>query len=248
MAEFEKGVNPLSMERIVPGELAGDEATGAETLRLHTERYQFASQNLVPGRVLDIACGVGYGTAMLGKDPSITSALGVDLDEGSIRYARDKYSSDAVTFSCANALEFHSEAAFENIVSLETIEHVDDPASLFAHLVSLLAPGGHLIASVPITPSVDANPHHKTDFSKKSFLRLGDVNSLRYLTSLDQIQPFKPLAMATKSEARTANLRKNLLQYYFRYPKQFGLRLWSTMRDGFVNKYLTVVWQKVDFT
>ena len=49
MAESNNNVDPLSMERIVPDELAGNEATGARHLRLHMERYQFASQNLVSG-------------------------------------------------------------------------------------------------------------------------------------------------------------------------------------------------------
>lgn len=244
MAESSNGIDPLSMERIVPDELAGNEATGAETLRLHIERYQFAFQNMVSGAVLDIACGVGYGTALLAKHPSITSALGVDLDEASVAYARDRYSSNRVAFSSANALEFRPENRFNNVVSLETIEHVEDPSRLFVHLVSLVEPGGRLIASVPVTPSVDANPHHKTNFSQKGFLRLGEMNALKYLTSLHQVQPFSPVAIATRSEARSASLRSNLPAFYFRNPSHLALRLWSIVRDGFVNKYSTVVWEK----
>ena len=187
---------------------------------------------------------MGYGTALLAKHPSITSALGVDLDEASIAYAHDRYFSDRVAFSSANALEFRPENRFNNVVALETIEHVDDPSRLFTHLISLLEPGGHFIASVPVTPSVDANPHHKTNFSKKSFLRFGQVNTLNYLTSLHQVQPFSAVAIATKSEARSASLRSNLGAFYFRNPSHFALRLWSIMRDGFVNKYITVVWEK----
>jgi hypothetical protein len=45
-------------------------------------------------------------------------------------------------------------------------------------------------------------------------------------------------------EARTGDLRKNLVSFYLRHPSHLVLRMWSTLRDGFVNKYLTVVWEK----
>src|SRR5205085_6827077 len=115
--------------------------------------------------------------------------------------------------------------------------------AFFVHVVSLLQPGGRLVASVPVTPSVDANPHHKSNFSKKTFLRMGTDLGLRYVTSKDQVQPFSAKAIATKKEARAAGLRRNLGLFYLRNPSHFALRLWSTMRDGFVNKYITVVWE-----
>jgi SAM-dependent methyltransferase len=240
----DQGLDPLSLERIVPDKLSDNESTGAETLRFHLERYQFASRNLIAGRVLDLACGVGYGTALLSENPAINDAVGVDLDSASIEYARRKYMSKRISFVCAEALQFRPEHLFDNVVSLETIEHVEDPSRLFANLISLLAPGGRLIASVPVTPSVDANPHHKTNFSKNSFLLLGKVNGLKYIDSLNQIQPFSPFAIAARREARSASLRKNLIAFYFHNPSHFWLRLWSTARDGFVNKYLTVVLEK----
>jgi 2-polyprenyl-3-methyl-5-hydroxy-6-metoxy-1,4-benzoquinol methylase len=237
-------VNPLSMERIVPDELSLDETTGAETLRLHLERYQFAQQHLVRGSVLDIACGVGYGTVLLAEDPQVTNALGVDISASSVQYALRRYGSERVSYICSEALLFLPGRQFENIVSLETIEHVDDPNALFSHLVSLLAPQGRLIASVPVTPSVDANPHHKSNFSLKTFMRMGEEFSLKYVASLKQFQPFSPVAVGMKREARTSGLRRNLVLFYIRNPSHLLLRLWSTLRNGFANKYLTVVWEK----
>ena len=41
-------------------------------------------------RLLDIACGVGYGTSLLTERvPQIDSALGINLSEGAIAYARE---------------------------------------------------------------------------------------------------------------------------------------------------------------
>ena len=244
MTEQNKTIDASSLERIVPEELTAGESTGHETLHLHVERYQFASLNLIPGCVLDIACGVGYGTDILARREVISEALGVDISPSAVHYANSRYASERVSYICADAVEYPSGRQFNNVVSLETIEHMDDPQKFFATLVDLLAPGGRLIASVPVTPSVDANPHHKTNFSIRSFRNMGAQYSLEYVCSLEQIQPFNPVAIATRREVRTTNLRRNLLLFYLRHPSHFGLRLWSTLKDGFVNKYITVVWHR----
>jgi SAM-dependent methyltransferase len=239
MTSRSKKPDPVSLERIVPDELTSGEATGSETLRLHLDRYKFASNNLVPGTVLDIACGVGYGAAMLANNAVVTRAVGVDLSSATEEYAVRRYATDRVSFLCSGAAEFHPGQQFANVVSLETIEHVDDPQQ-FTHLMSLLSPGGRLIASVPVTPCMDANPHHKTNFSTKSSRKMGADHSLEYITSMQQIQPFNPVAVATGREARSADLRHDVPLFHLRNPSHLGLRLWSTLRNGFENKYLTV--------
>jgi len=242
MSQNEHDLDAASMERIVPDELSANETTGAETLRLHLERYLFAKDSLVPGTVLDIACGVGYGTPLLAQNAQITSALGVDISAASVEYALQRYGSERISYTCCNAMTFSPSQKFDNIVSLETIEHVDHPQAFMAHMVSLLRPGGRLIASVPVTPSVDANPHHKSNFSKKGFLRMGEALELRFVTSLHQVQHFSPTAIAMKKESRSAGLRGNIGSFYLKHPSHFALRVLSTLRDGFVNKYVTAVW------
>ena len=54
-----------SLERLVPERLSPEDLAGQETLRLHVERYAFAAEHALPGRLLDLACGVGYGTRIL---------------------------------------------------------------------------------------------------------------------------------------------------------------------------------------
>jgi len=232
-----------TLERIVPEELAQSEATGRDTLRFHVERYEFAAINLVPGTVLDLACGTGYGSNILASSGGTTAVTGVDISEDAIRYATEKYQNPRVTFVCSSAAALTS-CSFENVVSLETIEHVEDPDSFFAHLVSLTGPGGRLITSVPTTPSVDANPHHKTNFSSRRFRRMGEKRGLTCLANLIQVQRFNPLAVLMRREERTQDLRNNMLSFYFNHPSHLGLRLWSILTDGFCNKYLTLVWEK----
>jgi SAM-dependent methyltransferase len=233
-----------SLERIIPKELTQAETTGGETLRLHVERYEFAKKNLVPGAVLDLACGVGYGTALLAGSSSVRQATGVDISAEAVGYATKHYGSERAVFCCSPALEFKPQGGFDNVVSLETIEHVDDPHLFFAHLVLLLKTGGRLIASVPVTPSVDANPHHKSNFTAKKFMEMGDEFSLKRIQTFSQIQPYSPSAILLRRERRTENLRGSIPQFYLRHPSHFFQRICSLLRDGFANKYLTVVWEK----
>lgn len=244
MADVNSRENATSLERIVPEELELGEATGGETLKVHLDRYEFAKRNLLPGRILDLACGVGYGTILLAERPGVSSVTGVDISQDAVKYAIEHYRCERVNYICSPALEFNPQEKFDSIVSLETIEHVDDPNRLFAHLISLLKPGGRLIASVPVTPSVDANPHHKTNFSAKSFRRVGDDRSLEYIDSLLQVQRFNPFSIASRRERRTADLRTGIMSFYLHHPSHIALRVWSILRDGFANKYLTVVWEK----
>jgi SAM-dependent methyltransferase len=234
-----------SLERLVPDHLSPGDVTGRETLELHLERYRFAARYARAGRLLDIACGVGYGTRLL-RDESghVSFALGVDLCEESIAYARERYGRDGVEFRGGDAMQFEDAEAFDTIVSLETVEHLRCPAGLIDNLVSLLRPNGVLVASVPTTPSVDVNPHHLHDFTERSFRRLFAQQPLVERACLHQVQPFGMPSILRRSEARLAELRPNLLRYYAMHPGAALRRVASTVRSGFVNCYITIAWQR----
>ena len=180
-----------SLERLVPDHLSPIDVTGRETLELHLERYRFAAHHARAGRLLDIACGVGYGTRLLrDESPRVDLALGVDLCEKSVAYARERYGRDGVEYRVGDAVQFQDSEGFDTIVCLETAEHLPCPAILLDNLVSLLRPTGVLVASVPTTPSVDVNPHHLQDFTESSFRHLFAQRPLAERAHLRQVQPF----------------------------------------------------------
>ena len=233
-----------SLERLVPDELAASDITGHRTLELHLARYELAAR-YARGRILDMACGVGYGTRLLadrGRD--VVSATGVDLAGEAIAYARSRYARDGVTYEHCDAVQFADADGFDTVVSLETIEHVPEPAVLFARLVGLLRRRGILIASVPTTPSVDVNPHHLHDFTERSFRALGEQHGLREIDHRRQVQPYSIVGVLSRSEQRMETMRANLVRYYVNHPWAAVRRAVATARFGFSNRYLTLVWRK----
>lgn len=233
-----------SLERIVPELLEPGEATGAETLRLHLERYHFAGQHLPGGLLLDLACGVGYGSAALAEGAPGRQIIAGDLSAEALRHARATYRSPRVQFVRGDGAAWMRPGRLDGAVSLETLEHVSEPTSLFAALVSALRPDGVLVASVPVTPSVDANPHHLTDFTATEFLALGRRHDLVVLASLEQRQTYSPFAVLARRERRARDLRRGLAGYYLRHPAALWRRLFALMKFGFTNRYLTVAWRK----
>ncbi|MEA3004438.1 MAG: hypothetical protein QOH81_3226 [Sphingomonadales bacterium] len=233
-----------TLERLVPAALDPNDVTGEETYRLHIERYDFASRFISSGRVLDCACGVGYGShRLLAGGDHTQRVTGVDIDESAVAYARANFIDPRLDYICADAAIFDGEP-FDMIVSFETIEHVADPELLIENFLRLLAPGGLLIASVPVTPSVDVNPFHLHDFTPSSFRRMFVRHGLTEIDSLLQRQPYQPLKMLAGKETRLSDMRKGLIGYYATHPGAALTRLYSTVVDGFCNKYLTSVWRR----
>lgn len=233
-----------TLERLVPEAISPDDTTGRASLALHLERYRFAAAHLRPGRVLDLACGVGYGAALLADRPDV-EVVGVDRSEYAIASARRHHPGPRLEFRVDDALAYEDPSGFDTIVSLETIEHVSDPGRLIARLARLLRPGGVLIASVPTTPSTDINPHHLHDFSARSFRRLVArcAPGLREIDALDQVQRVSAISVLRRSAPRLDDRRRSLPAYYLAHPGAFVRRVASTLRFGFANRYLVIAWK-----
>ncbi len=238
-------VDPDSLERLVPPALDDADAAARETLELHLARYRFAARFAQRGRLLDLACGVGYGTRLLlDAAPGLEEAVGIDVAEEAIAYARSHYACPRTRFACSDALRFQDERGFDTIVSLETIEHVEDPVALIRHLVGLLRPGGVLVGSVPTTPSVDLNPHHRSDWTERSFEALGAAQGLDELDRLAQVQRIELSSAWRGRRFRREQLRSNLAGYYLAHPAALARRLGATLRHGLANHYLTLAWRR----
>jgi SAM-dependent methyltransferase len=159
----------------------------------HLGRYEWAVRLLGARgerrRVLDCACGVGYGSRMLAEVFERVDAL--DVFEEAIAMARERYDHPRIAWHCQDAArlaEVFKEGAFDAIVSFQTIESIADDQKFLDDLRWLLRPGGWLLIDTPIRKShVDRpdNPHHRRYYALDEWLEM--------LASRFEIQVFDAL-------------------------------------------------------
>jgi ubiquinone/menaquinone biosynthesis C-methylase UbiE len=156
-------------ERFVP-ELEGDDALE------HLHRYLMA-RDLASGKVvLDIACGEGYGSAMLAAVAS--HVIGVDISEQAIEHARRKYTHKNLEFreGRADAIPL-AQNSVDLVVSFETIEHHDKHTQMIAEIHRVLRPGGLLLISSPDKREYSDVPGYSNPFHIKE-LYLEELKTL----------------------------------------------------------------------
>ena len=115
----------------------------------HWHRYLFAWRIAEGKRVLDAACGEGYGSALLAR--TARSVLGLDIDASSIAHARERYGSQGnLRFEAGDATLLDVEpASFDLIVSFETLEHVEAQERMLEGFARALTDDGVLVVSSP---------------------------------------------------------------------------------------------------
>ncbi len=134
----------------------------------HVARYRLATQLAGAKRVLDAACGEGYGSGML-RAAGAESVTAVDLDSATVAHARKRHGIDALVADI-RSLPFDDDA-FDLVVSFETIEHVEDPGRALDELSRVLAPGGLLMISTPVAGQyLVENEFHVREFEHDEFL------------------------------------------------------------------------------
>jgi len=139
----------------------------------HVARYRFAKDFVRGQRVLDIACGEGYGAAALSRAGART-VVGIDVLPDVCDHARRKYGLDARAGD-AQAIPL-PDRSIDRVVSFETIEHVDAPAVFVRECARVLVPDGMLIVSSPNRPVYSSdgsqNPFHRHEFDEREFVDL----------------------------------------------------------------------------
>ncbi|MFG8312359.1 class I SAM-dependent methyltransferase [Pseudomonas aeruginosa] len=136
----------------------------------HVARYLWAEKYVRQGdRVLDAACGLGYGSYALAELSKASKITGVDGSDYGVDYARENFCSlspklDFFAGYLPECLAKYPDGHFDVIVSFETLEHVEHPEALLTEFHRLLSPGGRIVVSVPNDWSdetgEDPNPFH----------------------------------------------------------------------------------------
>ncbi len=190
----------------------------------HRARYSWAAGFVNGLRVLDAACGTGYGSVIL-REAGAGYVEGVDLSADGIREAQRNCGRRDITFRQGSVLALDNpNDSFDVVISFETIEHVGDDAQYVREMRRVLRPGGIFLCSTPnrrvTNPGTSIrekpyNPNHVREYGagelstvlKKEF---GDIVvlgqkmwSVAYLTGLGGLAGLlRPMAAVRVHQTR----------------------------------------------
>ena len=151
------GERPEAVERIAP------EYFDSWFVAEHLARYKWASRSVRGRVVLDVACGTGYGASIL-IAAGAGKVVSLDVSRDALRFGYSRYSMLA-TCCDAQALPVGT-GSCDTVVSLETIEHLSDPAEFARELNRVLRPGGEVFLSTPnAVRSPGTNPYHLNEMT-----------------------------------------------------------------------------------
>jgi SAM-dependent methyltransferase len=165
------GVPPLELtgERTLP-----DVPAENYWFRRHLAVYEWIGARVVGRRVLDMACGEGYGSEVLSR--TAAGVVGVDANPEAYEHARLRYRRENLTFERGMVELYGSPASFDAVVFLQTIEHVQDAQGVLRHFQEILAPGGvayvstpNLLTLAPPGAAKSENPWHIREYRAHEF-------------------------------------------------------------------------------
>ena len=155
---------PFTGERFIPG-------TRGEIWIEHWHRYHFASRWAADRRVLDIACGEGYGSALLAR--SAGHVTGVDVSTQAIEHAKRAYAGlGNVEFKVGSCTAIPiADASVDVAISFETVEHIREQEEFMAELARVLKPDGVVVLSCPNKAEYTDKRRTENEFHVKELYR-----------------------------------------------------------------------------
>jgi 2-polyprenyl-3-methyl-5-hydroxy-6-metoxy-1,4-benzoquinol methylase len=163
----------------------------------HLVRYQLAASLVKGNRVLDIACGSGYGTKILSK-AGAAEVIGIDADEMAVKEAEKNYGGEAIVFKTGDAENIkENNESFDIIISFETIEHLKNPEKYLAEISRILKKDGIALVSTPNKEVFgQKNPYHLHEFQRTEF----EVILKKYFVNVSILEQVNGIASLIKGE------------------------------------------------
>jgi ubiquinone/menaquinone biosynthesis C-methylase UbiE len=167
-----------SGERYIPGVPGNIEVE-------HKHRYHLAIDLAKNKVVLDLACGEGYGTAMLSSVAK--KVIGIDISQDAVLHANMKYKTSSNEFKLGDCQKLPiDDNSIDLVVSFETIEHHDKHHEMLSEIIRVLKPDGLLLISSPdrdeyAKTRTGENEFHVKELSSQEFNDLLKI----YFTNID---------------------------------------------------------------
>ncbi|MFH0840765.1 MAG: class I SAM-dependent methyltransferase [bacterium] len=139
----------------------------------HLARYEFARQFVSGKKVLDLACGTGYGAQLLAKAGAIVIAI--DQDKQAIESAQQNFPHENITYlvDSAESLKTLEDNSIDIITSFETIEHLKNCEDYLKALTRVLRYDGIALISTPNKAFFNEKNHfHIKEFTKSELIAL----------------------------------------------------------------------------
>jgi SAM-dependent methyltransferase len=164
-----EGVPPLELtgERTLP-----DVPAENYWFRRHLAVYEWVAERCGGLRVVDMACGEGYGVDVLAR--RAREVTGVEANPEAHEHARLKYSRPGVRF-VRELIERYSESC-DAVVFLQTIEHVQDAEGVLRRFKELAGTvyvsTPNLLTLAPPGAEKSDNPWHLREYRVEEFRAL----------------------------------------------------------------------------
>lgn len=141
----------------------------------HQFAYDYArdvARKMKASTVLDYGSGDGYGADFLAEHLTEVDIYATDIDEASVKEAKDKYRRKNLHFIHMKDLK-----KYDLVVSYQVIEHVEDVEEYLRQLQGMLNKSGKIIISTPdrryrlTVNQAPWNPYHLREYTKRGLLR-----------------------------------------------------------------------------
>jgi len=140
--------------------------------KLGIYRGLVSSISIVSGRLLDLGCGTKPYASMLATQTS--SWYGYDIKTS------NQEAGGADVLGDVQLLPFH-DATFDTVLCTEVAEHIPDPPALFAEIVRVLKPGGHLLMTTPFHVGLHEEPRDFYRYTLYALTRLATSSNLKVI-------------------------------------------------------------------
>ncbi|MGH2956671.1 MAG: class I SAM-dependent methyltransferase [Solirubrobacterales bacterium] len=163
------GVPPLELtgERTLP-----DVPEENYWYRRHVAVYEWIAERCAGLRVVDLACGEGYGSDILAR--SAAEVIGLDANPEAHEHARARYRRENLTFECGLVEDF--DQSRDAVVFLQTIEHIHEPERLLER-IARISPLGYIstpnrLTLAPPGAEKSDNPWHLREYDAAEYREL----------------------------------------------------------------------------